>query len=421
MTSLSGVTMDSTKVLTEKLTLARELSALRPELDHLRSQALSSQSLLAEKLTLQRHVSTLQVELENEKRSTQRWVAKEGKSHMEDSILEARLEAVEAELAKEKREKQNVDREAQKSRALFDNKITVYESRLDAFRSKLKSTKDSLKDMQMELQKSQINGIQPVSTAVSSALIPRNTRKRTASEMDADTVIGTPGDLIAIKGNKTKLTMPGEKSTFSITPFLNKTASVAPASSPQIEDKSNDEEDLPTGFQSPSRFHDIQRPSRLAASRTITKKGAEDKCDLTEKGLNAVAEKGKLLSGRLPSKKSIAAPRLPQVDEEGVGPLATSQARSSKVIEDKSISEKTVHNGQEKKKVKRKILGSHMGRTLFDDDDGDNMKGNRRIGAARASSILGKGGLVGARDNTGGPGGYGPFSPLKKDRRAAVV
>ena len=413
--------MDSTKLLTEKLTLARELSALKPEVDHLRSQASSSQSLLAEKLSLQRQLSTLQVELENEKRSTQRLATKEGKLRTDDAKLEARLEEVQAELAKEKREKQNADREAQKSSAVLENKITMYESRLDAFRGKLKSTKESLKEMQIELQKSQAAIAQPAPAAVQSAPMARITRKRTASEMDADTMIGTPGDLPAAKKNKAKSIMPGEKSTFSITPFLNRTASLAPESPPQVEDKSNDEEDSRTQTQSPSRSRRSHELFRPAGQRATQKTAAEDERNAGKKGSGLIAVKGNKPPARPPSRKAMAAPKLAQVDEEEASPFVTSHEAASRTIESKGISDKAIHDGPERKKAKRKILGGRLGKTLFDEDDADTMKGDRRLGAARCISTLGKGVLGGARDNAGPLGGFGPFSPLKRDRRIGVV
>ena len=231
LTSLCGIKTDSTKLLTEKLNLARELSNLRPELDHLRSQNSTFQSLLSDKLSLQRQLSTVQVEIENERRSKQRANQKEGKSHIEDGHLEATLEAVKAELAKEKKEKCTADREAQKSLTVLENKITTYESRLDAFRGKLKSTKESLKEAQSELRKYQ-TASEPSKTLPQATSRACNVQKRAASEIDADTMLGTPGDLGPGKNKRAKLTALGEKSTFSMTPFLSRTASLGPESPP---------------------------------------------------------------------------------------------------------------------------------------------------------------------------------------------
>src|SRR5206468_8938564 len=89
--SLAGVTNDSTKLLTEKLALSRELALLKPELEHLRSQATYHQTTLSEKLALQRQVSTLEVDLETEKRAAQRASRKESKNNENDAKLQELL------------------------------------------------------------------------------------------------------------------------------------------------------------------------------------------------------------------------------------------------------------------------------------------------------------------------------------------
>ena len=370
---------------------------------------------------MQRHLSALQVELENEKRSTQRLAAKEGKFHTEDSKLEARLEAVQAELTKEKREKQNADREAQKSSAVLEKKILMYESRLDAFRGKLKSTKESLKETQAELQRSQAVNVRPASTAVQPASMARNPRKRTASEMDADTMIGTPGHPPAAKKDTAKSIMPGEKSMFSITPFLNRTASLGLENPYQVEGKSNDEENAGNMPQSPSKSRNTCDLSKAALTKTAQKTKPPIVGEAGGKRTNLVAEKDKKIPTRHPPRKAMAAPKLAQVDEEEASPLVTSQEAACEAIESKANPSEMVNDGPEKRKVKRKILGSGSGKTLFDEDDADALKGDRRIGAARGFTTLGKGGLSGPKLSAGALGGFGPFSPLKKDRRAGAA
>lgn len=102
---MENVTSDSNKILSEKLALTRELSSLRPEVEHLRAQVESNQGLLAEKLSLQRQLNTLQVELENEKRTAARAFAKQGRRMEQDDDLRGELEEVRKELAKEKKDR----------------------------------------------------------------------------------------------------------------------------------------------------------------------------------------------------------------------------------------------------------------------------------------------------------------------------
>ena len=429
MNSLHGVTMDSTKLLTEKLTLARELSSLKPELDHLRSQVASHQTLLAEKLSLQRQLSTVQVELETEKRSTQRVLAKEGKSQAEDAKLESRVESLRAELAKERRERQKIEREAQKVSAELENKNTTLESRLDAFRNKLKTTKEQLKEMQTALQRAEASAQAPSSRVVTSAnpavFLARNPRKRAAVEMDADTMIGTPGDLPVAKRNKKVSTLPGEKSTFSITPFLNRTASVAPES-PASGHAGRDGEDNEEPADSPSAKSKPKAVPSAATSDSVDKlQSAKPTAQAKKPGILETVKAGKGNSRPPPARKRKAAPTLEQVAEKKNDENTSSTAEPPKPTTSKGVPDDTTNEGLEMKKKKRKLLGGGLGKTLFDEDDGDSLKGDRGlVGGVRGFGTLARGGLGGPKFGPRkAPGasssGFGTISPLKKDRKAA--
>ncbi|KAI4633863.1 uncharacterized protein J4E87_001030 [Alternaria ethzedia] len=89
--AMENVTSDSNKILSDKLALSREISSLRPEVEHLRAQVEANTGLLSEKLALQRQMTTLQVELENEKRTSARTIAKQGKKMEQDEDLRNEL------------------------------------------------------------------------------------------------------------------------------------------------------------------------------------------------------------------------------------------------------------------------------------------------------------------------------------------
>ena len=419
--------MDSTKLLTEKLSLARELSALKPEVDHLRSQAASHQSLLAEKLALQRQLSSLQVELETEKRATQRALAKEGRSQAEDARLESRLESLQADLAKECRERQMVERKAQKDSNESENRITTLESRLDAFRDKLKSTKEQLKEAQISLQTAQAShhgkSSHASASANSSTSLAGKPRKRSAAQIDADTMIGTPGDLPAAKKSKQCSTLIGEKSTFSITPFLNRTASVAPESTPSDTVSGDDQEHV----------RDSDRLSgntnRKASSEAIT--DSADKPDVVKYVVQEQrpdilqnAKTCRINSRAPPARKTKVAPTLEQVAEEN-NENAGSMTSTSETAANKDVSNEMSRGGFGMKRRKRKLLGGGLGKTLFDEDEGDAPKVDRAmLGGVRGFGTLGKGGLgapkFGPRKAIGPTvSTFGAISPLKRDRKGA--
>jgi hypothetical protein len=106
---MENVTLDSNKTLSEKLALSREISSLRPEVEHLRAQVEANHGLLTEKLSLQRQMTTLQVELENEKRTAARTLAKQGRKMEQDDDLRSELEEARKDLAQEKKDKARVE------------------------------------------------------------------------------------------------------------------------------------------------------------------------------------------------------------------------------------------------------------------------------------------------------------------------
>ena len=421
--------MDSTKLLTEKLTLARELSALKPEVEHLRSQAASHQSLLAEKLSLQRHLSTAQVELETEKRATQRELAKEGKLQAEDAKLESRLESLQADLAKERRERQRVEREAQKDSTESQSRIATLESRLDAFRNKLKSTKEQLKEAQTSLQTAQAcnhgKASRTSASVKSTTLLAGNSRKRAAAQMDADTIIGTPGDPPAAKKNKRGSTLIGEKSTFSITPFLNRTASIAPES-PSSDSASGDNEGHDKGSDRRSENTNQKAASTLEAipDRVDKSDAINNVLQRKKPGILENTKNGKINSRAPPARKTKAAPTLAQVAEENIE-IGGSTTSISEPTATKETSNETFRGGLEVKRRKRKFLGGGLGKTLFDEDEGDALKCDRGLlGGLRGFGTLGKVGFGAANLGSPKPTGpsvstFGVISPLKKDRKGA--
>ncbi|KAK4695085.1 hypothetical protein P7C71_g2595, partial [Lecanoromycetidae sp. Uapishka_2] len=424
LNSLHGVTMDSTKLLTEKLTLARELSSLKPELDHLRSQASSHQSLLAEKLSLQRQLSTVQVELETEKRSTQRALAKESKSQAEDALLESQLESAQADLAKERRERQKVEREAQKTSAEAGNRVTTLESRLDAFRTKLKTTKEQLKETQLSLQKAEAPAnaasVRASNQAPSWALTQR---KRPAVQLDADTMIGTPGDLPAPKRSRKTSTLPGEKSTFSITPFLNRTASVAPESPPSEKAAKDDRDDVEISDSPTANSKSKPGPARASSEPANDLDNPQPTIHAKAPMAPEITKAGKANPRAGPGRKTKTATTLELVTEEDNDEVGDSNVITTQRLNSINVTDGTINEGAEVKKKKRKLLGVGLGKTLFDEDDGDALKGERGImGGVRGFGTLAKGGLGAAKFGprkaiAGGKSTFGAISPLKKDRK----
>ena len=402
--------MDSTKLLTEKLTLARELSALKPEIDHLRSQSTSQQSLLAEKLSLQRQLDTVQVELTTEKRATQRALAREEKLRAADAQLESRLESLQADLIKERRERQIVERESREDSTESRNRITILESRLDAFRNKLKSTKEQLKEAQTSLQAAQPSNHSRSSRGSASTnpvtSLKGNPCKRGAMQMDADTMLGTPGDLTAGKKSKRGSALIGEKSTFSITPFLNRTTSVAPESPPpgnaaEADGANKVEFNQPCAITSQQKVSSKEISSLAEMSDTQTSVVQANK-----PGMLRDAKAGVTNSRAPPVRKNKAATILEQVAEESIDNAGSGTNISQPAVV-QNPPNATIHGSLDIKRLKRKLLGGGLGRTLFDEDEGDAPK-TFRVPDIRSRKAM--------DTNVTTVSTFGAISPLKKNK-----
>ena len=406
LNSLSTMSSDSTKLLTEKLSLARELAVLKPEVEHLRSQAMTQQNLLAEKLALQRELSTLQVELETEKRAVQRTKAKDTKSSEDESKLEAQIEELKKDLAKEKREAQKSDREARKQAADWDGQKSILESKLDAFRNKLRSTKEQLKETQTELEQAQAARATRQAEFAEARPSIANPRKRPVARFDPDATIGTPG--VAAKKPRTS-TMPGDKSTFSMTPFLNRTMSLAPESPGTQEKRAdkaiNEQIDAIIAETAPSSPAPAPKPKpakKTAAAAAVKQKEAQPLKDTTNPKANANVQKQR--------NAAITKTALANVTEE------------ANENEESTENPSALPNIQTKQPVKKKQMLLGQRKSLFDedDDDPDQRKPVGLVGLSKGLGLRGGAGIgmisLGRKGKT-----LAEFSPLKKDRKAAAV
>lgn len=410
--------MDSTKLLTEKLALARELSSLRPEVDHLRTQAASNEKLLAEKLSLEHQLGTLQVKLENERKSMQRILAREANARAEDADVDIQLQAIQAEVSRERREKQKAEREAQQASNTWEAQKIALESRLESLKHKLRTTKDSLKETQNELENARSMAKSTVDERAASThrgTAAANPRKRTATRMLSDSMIGTPGDVANERRTKQSSALPGDKSTFSITPFLNRTASVAPESTPETTmpalDADNNAEaadHVQASGVSKTKISQApaieKQPSSNASALGISK---------TSK-TNAKAARGQ-------NKLRIAA-KLEKVAEEEQDENAEAEGNCSKTV-GPTAEDQSILRGGEARKKKRKFLGG-LSNTLFDEEDRETFKtgqGGRTFGSLSKRTVAGpKSQPLLAASSTSG-NGFGAFSPLKRNIRPSAV
>ncbi|KAK5102660.1 hypothetical protein LTS08_003460 [Lithohypha guttulata] len=344
------------------------------------------------------------------------------------------FQTLKADLAKEKRAHSRTQREHLKKQTEWDTEKTALDTKLDAFRNKLRSTKEQLKEAQDELErreqakyaqstaatKARMTGrassVQP-EHAQTAAQEQQNPRKRNVARFDPDMTIGTPGNG-GVANKKARLThgsttILADKSTFSITPFLNRTMSILPESPGQI-------------------IEDTINEIVEEADRAIAEK--EDKAKTAEKTAKAVEvkEKGKpATDARKPNPKE-KKPTQPQPLKDRSNASTThtgakAPALDSVVEEDADEDADQQEQNPPKPVVevqpqpkKKKLLGTR--KNIFDADEPDGLKKAAGITAGGGALGRAKLGLGRNKMNTNNkPRLLAEFSPLKKDRRSMSV
>lgn len=449
--SLQSVSNDSAKLLAEKLALARELNTLRPELEHLKSQLSHQQTVIAEKLALERQLNSLEVELEAEKRSKQR--------QEDNSELHTRIQELEKKLAAEKKEKERVRKEGERALSEATAQHEMFEQRLETMKLKLRDTREELKKCQAELsdiQTSSINLSDVTEKTVALPAVRKQGKKRRVEEATMEITIPTPGAAdqkgkraLKKRGLDVTLANVGEKSTFSITPFLNRTKILE-----NEETDPFDEEEPEHSFLDSKATRDItsvQPPAKIAsesvssasaqptakprgrprkilgeipsAKNSNTAKASRKKADdktktskldlVLEKVVEEAGEDGENEPAPVEAENSVEkeTDTEPTVEKKASGVRGRVPARKLKAV---PSTEALSGFEPEPKKKKRKLLGG-PNKTLFDDDEGETVKKPAPKVSVGGPRPLGKLGVsLGVKQNAFAGKA---FSPLKRDRR----
>ncbi|EME81330.1 uncharacterized protein MYCFIDRAFT_81397 [Pseudocercospora fijiensis CIRAD86] len=475
--ALATSAADSETILTEKLALTRELSLLRPQLEHLKQQAASTETLMTEKLDLQRQLTNVQCELENAKRDVKRAMAKrrntedvrrdllkekKAKAKLEERIEELQeelekekkrvakaakqtsanseadelLDELRQELAAERKERAKVEKQSEKQSSDFESQKATLEEKLNQFRMKLRTTKEKLKQTEADLAAAQEEAeAQPAKKGVKTAA---NAKKRSAAHFDADaTNIGTPGDGPAAKRGRKATANVGEKSTFSMTPFLNKTASILPEDSDNEHDPDKPIEsiEIEAPAESPIVEKAVATKQKKQPLATADANAQKPKPAPRQRKQKAVMPQLELITEEedVHSQGQENAPAVKPAGQKlrtktADGPVDAEKAKKQK--KRKSLVDfATFNKPEEAKKVQskknRKLGGT--GKTLFDEEDeapakalpGRTLLGGRGFGglapgAKKAGGFLGASKIGSSLLMTAQDGSGFQFSPLKR-------
>ncbi|KAH6864914.1 hypothetical protein BKA58DRAFT_235110 [Alternaria rosae] len=416
------------------------IEQLREELQQEKAARLQAEKARKDTAARDAEIEELRQELEQEKRERQK---AEKASRKGSQQPDEQAEAARKELEEEKRERKRQEKEYTKTLAELQGKNAVLDDKLSAFREKLRTTKEKLKEKEAELQRAdRAQTAPPVkSTAAASSKPAKTARKRMAATAEPETMLGTPGDGFPAKKAKrgTSVSAMGDTSTFSLTPFLNKTSTIA-LDSPiieeeeeeeeaeqQVEEEAAEEQATPTAPPKKALKKTAQPKVKALAPSASSKANAKPRKKNAVPVLEMVSEEASELSHNTSKDASENAPvSIPTKDDDGPS------KKSSKVKPRKSLmSFATFTEEPAAEKKKKRKLGAGAGKTLFDSEDAEDAAPLKPVGlskglfAARALSknVLGKQGQ--GRPISGGFNMMSEeaftFSPLKKDRRGASI
>lgn len=404
LASLDGTTSESQRLFAEKIRLSKELTELQSQFGGLSTHHASSQDILVVKQGLERQLTTLEVQLEDEKRARERVQSRNIQQGQEIESLSLQLEKAHKET--EGANAKDQERTARQREHEWATQRSSFENKIETLDRKLRSMKDQLQ----EAQKSQRYRPGNIATGDAGEATPQNRVnpvQRATAQFNPDITIATPGAIQTHEGPKRPSALPGDKSAFSITPYLN---------------RSNGQQDL--GMISDDDLGDLGAVSVKGGTMSPSKGGSSGEEQAIGSKPGDQATRGKL--SRKPAKQKPAhwtTSTKPQTKESLVRP--PDNIDSDDQLEDSSGLH--VHaKGKGLAKSKKRKLGTQRERSIFDEEEDElheQKKPARKfaLGMGRKQALSGfQQPAASAKSHLPGNQGFGvsqAFSPLKRDKR----
>lgn len=379
--------------------LSKELSDSYLELDRVRSQKSATGVSISEKKALERQLNTLEVQMEDEKRAHERSLAKVSCQAEEMNTLLSALEQTRRDLAKEVDARNRHDRIAKERFAEWETQRTALERKLETLNKKPPSAGDQ--SQVGRIKQTHLSENNQAQGSSNTATQSRPSTHQSTSRLNSDLTIATPGAVRAQNRKMKAPTMPGDKSSFSITPFLNRTKGIQ--NSPLSSDNETDE------------LNSID-PGELA--RPADTKNAPSQVQ----GYHAQPNSDEMPMSKIPSDENQRQLGKPP---SGLSYAQEAQYKQLDISHTDDRSEGTSiskHVVQGPAKARKRKLGTQRDPSIFDEEDEeDGSKGMRKPGRKLVSSGRNPGlqssGLNGALSRVRGFGAIPEFSPLKRDKK----
>ncbi|RYO90845.1 hypothetical protein DL764_008383 [Monosporascus ibericus] len=436
---------------TRQFALQEQDSTREVEAD-LRKKLQDAQKQLREE---QKDKERLEGQLEAAARASQK-AQKQASGGAEDE-LRALLKEAQNDLVVQRKETEKIRQESQVTVSEAEERSEHLEKKLEKFKTKVRELQDQLKQCQADLKKAQqARGPAPEEISTKTNGRPQAFRKKKAQDMAMDDftqiTINTPS---AEDGNRARRMFKkrpiepsavGEKSTFSITPFLNR-SKTGSDDAPEQDDE--EVEDSILGPRQKSKTPEVATaasevvPAEGADTEPTTALAAEDDKPKSKRGrpkkiLGDAPSAKKNAQPSAAAKKTVKAskPSLEKVSEEAAEAEDSNEEEDpSKKLQDAAEKTKTIKfdvaqneasaapsiNGEQPKKKKRKVLGST--KTLFAEEEGEEapapvvVRKQGKVQLGGGAKGLSKAPLAARRAMFAAGAGASTFSPLKRDRR----
>lgn len=398
---------------------------------------------------LRQQVADLEKKLADEERAAQKTKRSQDSDDNEaQTDLQEKVKKLETELAAQKHEAERAQKSSEKEAAASRDQIEMLTQRVEEFKGKLRETRAALKEVRAELNQARTTTIsvpiknddepkKPLSKAKAG-------NKRRANEISVDEMmLDTPGNTEGktkrpLKKRGIEFTTVGEKSTFSITPFLNKSNTImlgetieeeaeepsilegkGDPAAPVIEPEVETTEEIPVVDKKPATSVAKALKATKPKAATANQKKARGKPKA-----QALAESSPNKNAAPSSFSSLSKVlEEPQTGKEGAASenVPASKKGAATITSSADMSNASSDNPEPKKK-KRKLLGASNKGTLFDKDED---AGEAEPAVPTVASTTTKRKPMGIKAARKGPVASlarsafprKSFSPLKKDRR----
>lgn len=354
------------------------MSIIQSEIEKLRSHNTSANTLLSEKQAATRQLNAVEIQLEDEKRAHERTLAKHLQQTKEISEISSKLEEARQELDLERR--QNEDNPNQRRHATRSPQPPLASRNGGTANKRFGIAKDRNQEGTTVHQEAAAWG--STTTKVPIERPSEAGLQKLSSHLHPDLIIATPGAVRARDQQKKFSTLPGDKSSFSITPFLNRTTGLD-ESSTGSEDELNEVNSyahLDKPFDSSKRNEHVANAMTAPPKQTL-----------------ADAKQPHNPRKQTPTKVALDGDTRKQMISDS--PDGRYQAPLSRPA------------GQKQSISKKRKLGVQRDRSLFDEDEDDGISDAKKPGR----KLVGTGytGFAGNRVFAGPVG----FSPLKRDKK----